>query len=153
MFDLVADIEQYPKFVPLCQTLAIRRRSEDAQGRPVLTADMNIGYKAIREHFTSRVTLDRPKLKILVEYVDGPFSRMENIWSFRSEGDGAAAPACKVEFFIDYAFRSRTFAAIMGTVFDAAFHKFADAFVARADEVYGKGRGFDSEHATQPRQL
>jgi len=138
MFDLVADMEQYPKFVPLCQSLKTRSRGEDAQGRPVVLSEMSIGYKAIREHFTSRVTLDRPKLKILVEYVDGPFSHLENVWTFRPDGEDPMSPSCKVEFFIDYTFKNRMLAAIMGAMFDTAFRKFADAFVARADQVYGK---------------
>ena len=135
MFDLVADVEHYPEFVPLCQTLAVRKRSEDAQGRQVLLCDMTVGYKAIRERLVSRATLDRPKMKILVEYVDGPFSHLENVWHFTAPDP--AAPASKVEFFIDYDFNSRMLAALMGAMFDAAFRKFSDAFVARADRVYG----------------
>jgi len=141
MFDLVADMEQYPKFVPLCQSLSVRRRGEDGQGRPIVLSDMSIGYKSIRERFSTRVTLDRPKLKILVEYVDGPFSHLENVWSFKPEGEDPMSPACKVEFFIDYTFKSRMLAVIMGAMFDTAFRRFADAFVARADEIYGKGQG------------
>ncbi len=138
MFDLVADIEHYPEFVPLCQTLSVRKRSEDDHGRTVLIADMRVGYKAIRESLVSRVTLDRPKLKILVEYIEGPFSHLENAWSFLPEGADETAAACKVEFFIDYAFSSRILAALMGAMFDAAFRKFSDAFVARADRIYGR---------------
>jgi len=140
MFDLVADIEQYPKFVPLCQATSNRRRVEDGQGRAVLLSEMTIGYKSIRERFSTRVTLDKPKLKILVEYVDGPFSHLENVWTFKPEGEDPMAPTCKVEFYIDYTFKNRMLAAIMGAAFDTAFRKFADAFVARADEVYGKRR-------------
>jgi coenzyme Q-binding protein COQ10 len=137
MFDLVADIEEYPHFVPLCQATSNKRRIEDGQGRTVLTSEMTIGYKAIRERFTSRVTLDRPKLKILVEYVDGPFSHLENVWTFKPEGEEPSSPDCKVEFFIDYTFKNLMLAALMGAMFDTAFRKFADAFVARADEIYG----------------
>ncbi len=82
----------------------MRRRTEDDQGREVLIADMEVGYRAIHEKFTSRVTLDRPRLKILVEYIDGPFSRLENIWNFR---DDPQAGFSTVEFFIAYEFRSR----------------------------------------------
>ncbi len=138
MFDLVADVEHYPEFVPLCQTLAVRKRSEDAQGRAVLLCDMKVGYKAIRERLVSRATLDLPKMKILVEYVDGPFSHLENVWHFIPDGPDPTAPACKVEFSIDYDFNSRMLAALMGAMFDAAFRKFSDAFVARADLVHGK---------------
>ena len=94
---------------------------------------MTVAYKLIRETFTSRVTLDRPKFEILVEYLEGPFQKMNNRWSFRPEGEHA----CEVEFFISYEFRSRTLGMLMGTMFDAAFRRFAVAFEKRADEVYG----------------
>ena len=134
MFDLVADVEKYPEFLPLCQGLRIKRRTVDAQGLEILVADMSVGYRSIRESFTSKVTLDRTKMKILVEYVDGPFSHLENIWTFKDEADAGAS---RVEFFIDYEFRSRMLGMLMGSMFDVAFRKFADAFEARADKVYG----------------
>ena len=133
MFDLVADVEHYPQFVPLCRSLEVRRRSKDSEGRDVIVADMTVAYKLIRETFSSRVTLDRPKLEILVEYLEGPFQKMNNRWSFRPEGERA----CEVEFHISYEFRSRTLGMLMGTVFDAAFRRFSAAFERRADEVYG----------------
>ena len=136
MFDLVADVEAYPRFLPLCQGMRLRRRSTDEAGRTVILADMDVGYRAIRETFTSRVTLDRTGLTILVEYVDGPFSRLENRWTVRA--DPAASQACTVEFFIDYEFRSRTLGLLMGSMFDTAFRKFAEAFERRADVVYGR---------------
>ena len=104
MFDLVADVEHYPQFVPLCRSLEVRKRTEDGEGRDVIVADMTVAYKLVRENFTSRVTLDRPKLQILVEYLEGPFQKMNNRWSFRPEDEHA----CDVEFFISYEFRSRT---------------------------------------------
>ena len=82
MFDLVADIERYPEFVPLCQSMRIRKRTDTGEGMETVVAEMTVAYKVIRETFTSRVTLDRPNLEILVEYLDGPFSRMENRWDF-----------------------------------------------------------------------
>jgi coenzyme Q-binding protein COQ10 len=138
MFDLVADVEHYPEFVPLCQSLHVRRRTVEAPGVEVLIADMKIGYLAIRESFTTRVTLDREKMKIQVEYIDGPFSRLENVWTFKDEEDGGSS---HVEFFIDYEFRSRMLGAMMGSMFDAAFRKFAGAFERRADKVYGTAVG------------
>jgi coenzyme Q-binding protein COQ10 len=135
MFDLVADVEKYPQFVPLCRSLRVKSRTSKDGGVEVLIADMTVAYKLIRETFTSRVTLDKPKLTILVEYLNGPFSRMENRWTFRQAGEGA----CEVEFFIDYEFRSRVLAMLMGAMFDAAFRRFATAFEKRADEVYGRG--------------
>jgi coenzyme Q-binding protein COQ10 len=135
MFDLVADVEKYPGFVPLCQALQVRRRTKDDEGVEVLVADMEVGYRAIREKFTSRVTLDRPRLKILVEYIDGPFRRLDNVWNFR---DGPQPGFSTVEFFIAYEFASRLLAVLMGSMFDVAFRKFAAAFEARADVVYGR---------------
>jgi coenzyme Q-binding protein COQ10 len=133
MFDLVADVERYPQFVPLCRSFACARRTTDSEGREVIVADMTVAYKFVRETFTSRITLDRPKREILVEYLEGPFERMNNRWSFRATGEGA----CDVEFFIAYEFRSRTLGLLMGGIFDAAFRRFASAFERRADQVYG----------------
>jgi coenzyme Q-binding protein COQ10 len=133
MFDLVADVEKYPQFVPLCSALKVKNRSEK-DGTTVLVADMTVAYKIVRETFTSRVTLDRPDLRIFVEYLSGPFKRMQNRWRFVPVGKDA----CEIEFFIDYEFRSRALAAVMGAVFDAAFRKFAVAFEQRADEIYGR---------------
>ncbi len=134
MFDLVADVEKYPQFVPLCSELKVRNRTPKGEGIDVLVADMSVSFKLLSETFTSRVTLDRPRLAILVEYLDGPFSRLQNRWNFRPAGERA----CDVEFFIEYEFRSRTLALLMGAMFDAAFRRFADAFEKRADEVYGR---------------
>ena len=133
MFDLVADVEKYPQFVPLCSGLTVKSRAEK-DGKTVLVADMTVAYKIIRETFTSRVTLDRQGLKILVEYLNGPFKRMQNRWTFYP----VEAKVCDVEFFIDYEFRSRTLAVLMGAMFDAAFRRFAVAFEQRADEIYGR---------------
>jgi coenzyme Q-binding protein COQ10 len=137
MFDLVADVEHYPEFVPLCRSLQVRKRSRDGEGRDVIVADMAVAYKIVRETFTSRITLDRNNLQILVEYLEGPFARMNNRWSFRPTG----AQSCDVEFFIVYEFRSRTLGILMGAVFDAAFRRFAAAFERRADQVYGTAPG------------
>lgn len=134
MFDLVADVESYPEFLPLCTGLRVRRRVESGEGVETIVAEMQVGYKAIRETFTSRVTLDRPRLRILVEYVDGPFSHLENKWTFIDRPDGI----CDVGFSISYEFASRTLGLLMGAMFDSAFRRFAEAFEARADEIYGK---------------
>ena len=134
MFDLVADVDKYPQFVPLCSQLRVKRRTEKGEGASVMVADMTVAYKVIQQTFTSRITLDRPGLKILVEYLDGPFSRMQNRWTFVPTGEGS----CEVEFFIDYEFKSRTLAMLMGAMFDTAFRKFAVAFEKRADEIYGR---------------
>ena len=134
MFDLVADVERYPEFVPMCRELKIRRRIPEPEGVEIIVADMTVAYKLVREAFSSRVTLDRPNLQILVEYLEGPFSHLENRWTFHAVSE----KVCDVEFFIDYEFKSRTFAMLMGAMFDTAFRKFAAAFEQRADEVYGR---------------
>ena len=134
MFDLVVDMEKYPAFVPLCSALRIKSRTDKGKGITVLVADMTVAYKIISETFTSRVTHDRPNLKILVEYLDGPFSRLQNRWVFHPTGENT----CEVEFFIEYEFKSRTLAMLMGAMFDTAFRKFAAAFERRADQVYGR---------------
>jgi coenzyme Q-binding protein COQ10 len=133
MFALVADIEAYPQFLPLCKALKVTRRSAEGE-RETLVADMEVGYKAIRETFTSKVVCERPLLKILVNYVDGPFKHLENTWRFRDvEGQGS-----QVEFHITYEFKSRMLSLLVGGMFDAAFRKFAEAFERRADQVYGR---------------
>ena len=137
MFDLVADGESYPEFVPLCEDLRIRSRNDKGEGVTVLTADMTVAYKLIRQTFTSRVTLDKPNMKILVEYVNGPFRHMQNRWAFRPAGENA----CDVDFFIDYEFKSRTLGMLMGTLFDTVFRRMAYAFEQRADKVYGRRVG------------
>ncbi|QEL21684.1 type II toxin-antitoxin system RatA family toxin [Bosea sp. F3-2] len=134
MFALVADVEKYPQFLPLCEGLTVRRRTPREGGGEVLLADMTVGYKAIHETFTSRVTLDPANLKILVEYVDGPFRHLENRWAFKPLETG-----CEIGFFITYEFASRMLGLLMGAMFDKAFHKFSEAFARRADLVYGRG--------------
>jgi coenzyme Q-binding protein COQ10 len=134
MFDLVADVERYPEFVPLCRSLRVRKRSSDSAGNEIIIADMTVAYKLFRETFTSRVTLDRTNFEILVEYLEGPFQKMNNRWKFRA----ASQDACEVEFFIVYEFRSRALGLLMGAMFDAAFRRFSAAFERRADLVYGK---------------
>jgi len=134
MFDLVADVERYPEFVPLCRDLKIRSRTSGSDNVEIIVADMTVAYKMIHETFTSRVTLDRPNLQILVEYLRGPFSRLQNRWAFHMRG----AHSCQVEFFISYEFRSRALALLMGAMFDAAFRRFSAAFERRADQVYGR---------------
>ena len=134
MFDLVADVERYPEFLPLVGSLKVRQREPKGDGAEVVIADMTVAYKLVRESFRSRVTLDRPNLRIIVEYIEGPFRHLENRWTFRPEGEDA----CEVEFFIDYEFRSRTLGLLMGAMFDAAFRRFAAAFEQRADRIYAR---------------
>jgi coenzyme Q-binding protein COQ10 len=134
MFDLVADVERYPEFVPLCQSLKIRQRTPKPDGTEVVVADMTVSFRLVRETFTSQITLDRPNLKILVEYLKGPFSSLENRWAFEPQGEGT----CDVGFFIAYDFKSRMLGLLMGAMFETAFSRFSAAFEKRADVIYGK---------------
>jgi coenzyme Q-binding protein COQ10 len=134
MFDLVADVERYPEFVPLCQAVKIRQRKNNPDGTETVIADMTVSFKLVKETFTSEVTLDRERLKILVRYLKGPFSNLENRWTFEAKGE----EACDVGFFIAYEFKSKMLATLMGAMFDAAFGRFSAAFEKRADMIYGK---------------
>jgi coenzyme Q-binding protein COQ10 len=134
MFDLVADVERYPEFVPLCQALKIRQRKKNPDGTETVIADMTVSFKLAKETFTSEVTLDREHLNILVRYLKGPFSNLENRWTFEPKGE----EVCDVGFFIAYEFKSKVLATLMGAMFDAAFTRFSAAFEKRADIVYGK---------------
>ena len=134
MFDLVADIERYPEFVPLCKSLRIRQRTPKPDGTEIVIADMMVSFKLVRESFTSRVTLDRANSRIMVEYLKGPFSNLENRWTFEPKSE----TECDVGFFLSYEFKSRMLAMLMGEMFDTAFARFSAAFEKRADAVYGK---------------
>jgi coenzyme Q-binding protein COQ10 len=132
MFDLVADIEHYPEFVPLCRSIKVGQRVQKGEGVETLRSEMTVAYKMISETFVTRVTLDKPRLQIHVQYLEGPFRQLENRWSFRPRGENA----CEIEFFISYEFKSRMLGFLMGSMFETAFRKFADAFVRRADAVF-----------------
>lgn len=136
MFALVADVEKYPQFLPLCEELKVRSRRE-RDSKTLLVADMTVGYKAIRETFTSQVILKPDENRIDVSYIDGPFRYLNNKWEFVDGENGRS----NVVFFIDYEFKSRMLGALMGSMFDRAFRMFAEAFEKRADAIYGSGTG------------
>ena len=127
MFDLVADVDKYPEFLPW--VVATRVRSDSATE---MTADMLVGFKAIREKFTSRVTKDRPR-SILVHYVDGPLRDLDNSWTFEPDGDGR----CRIDFCVDFTFKNKIFERLAGAYFDRAFRRMMAAFEERAHELYG----------------
>jgi coenzyme Q-binding protein COQ10 len=131
MFAVIADVERYPEFLPLCESLVIKTR-ETGSTHTTLTATMIVGYHAIRETFTSRVTLRPERKEIDVVKIDGPFAYLANRWRFRDMSGG-----CEVHFYIDYAFASRVLALLMGALFDRAVRKYTDAFEARARALYG----------------
>lgn len=130
MFDLVADIERYPEFVPGCRSIRVLRREEAA---PVhnLVAEMRVGHRLITERFTCEVRLDRPALSIDVDFIDGPFTRLVNAWRF----EPVSRSACEVDFRIDFELTSRRLGFVVGTLFDTVFMRFVDAFEKRAEEL------------------
>jgi len=132
MFAVVADVERYPEFLPLCEDLHVRSR-EQVGDDSVLIATMSVGYRAIRETFTSRVTLRPQQNEIDVAYLDGPFTHLDNRWRFSDVASGS-----DIHFFIDYAFASRMLAVVMGAVFDKAVRRYTEAFEERARLIYVK---------------
>ena len=136
MFDLVADVERYPEFLPLCEGMRVRSRrpaGDDIPGGEILIADMTMGYTSVRETISSRVTLDPGAPRVGVHYLGGPFSRMENEWLFVPRQGG-----CDVQFYIGYEVRNPLLGFLVAQLFDKAFKKFAAAFEARAHDVYGR---------------
>ncbi len=129
LFDLVADVEKYPEFIPWCVDARIRRRDGD-----LIVADLVIGYRMFRERFTSTVALDRPD-RIDVTYAEGPFRYLNNHWIFAPEGPDS----CVIDFFVDFEFRSRVLQAMVGRVFGEAVKVMVHAFERRADELFGGG--------------
>lgn len=128
LFDLVADIERYPEFLPWCVACRVTRKDG-----PVVWGDLMVGFRVFRETFTSKVTLDRPD-RIHVEYVDGPFRYLNNHWRFLPEDGGKATT---IDFYIDFEFRSRLLQKVATTVFNEAVRRMVGAFEARAHEIYG----------------
>jgi coenzyme Q-binding protein COQ10 len=126
LFDIVADVGQYPQFLPWCVAARVRSRTERE-----LIADLTIGFGPFRESFASRVTLDRPQ-RVKVRYENGPFRYLNNQWVFIPHPQG-----CEVDFFVDFEFRSRILQAAIGLVFNEAVRRMVGAFNKRAREVYG----------------
>lgn len=127
MFDLVADVGSYPEFLPW--VVATRIRSDDGHE---MVADMLVGFKALREKFTSRVIKDRPG-RLEVIYIDGPMRDLDNVWHFRALEDGG----CEIDFAVDFSFKNKMFEMLAGQYFDRAFRKMVAAFEDRADALYG----------------
>ncbi len=130
MFDLVADVRRYPEFLPWVTAMRVRQDSESET-----TADMIVGFKGLRETFTSKVQKTRPEA-IRVDYVDGPLKYLNNDWRFRADGDGG----CLVDFTVDFAFKNRMFEMLAGQVFGVALRRMIGAFEERAAVLYGAGR-------------
>ena len=131
MYDLVCDVENYPEFVPLCQSLTIRSRREKGS-KCLIIADMTMAYQLLSETFTTQVLMDSEALTIDVKYIDGPFKHLINEWRFEE----LAVKRCRIHFMVDYELRNRILAMAAGTVFELAFGRFVTAFEQRANEVY-----------------
>jgi coenzyme Q-binding protein COQ10 len=127
MFDLVADVPRYGEFLPWVIGVRVKSRSETE-----MVADLVVGFKMLRERFTSRVTLERPA-RVHVDYLDGPLKYLRNDWSFRPDGEGGTL----LDFKVEFEFRNRVFEAIAGAVFGEAVKRMVAAFEARAAVLYG----------------
>lgn len=129
MFDLVADVEHYDEFLPWVAAVRVRENSETE-----MVADLIVGFKALKETFTSRVTKQRPG-SVIVDYVEGPLKYLHNSWAFTPDGKGGT----DIDFAVDFAFKSRLFESLAGQMFDRALRRMIGAFEARADALYGDG--------------
>ena len=130
MYDLVADVETYPDFLPWCAASRIRKVTKDSH-KTIIEADLIIAFKVFRERFGSRVTLKDEKFSIDVEFLDGPFKYLNNHWIFRDVDGG-----CEADFFVDFEFKSRVLQALIGVVFNEAMQRIVKAFEMRADDLY-----------------
>lgn len=139
MFDLVADVGAYPKFLPWTAAARIRAR-RPIEGGEELEADLVISFKVFRERFGSRVQVLADPRRILTEYLDGPFKYMKSAWAFHDHPEGG----CEVDFFVDFEFRNAILQGIIGVVFNEAMLRVVRAFEARAAELYGSGRGTET---------
>ena len=126
LFDLVADVKRYPEFLPWCLAARIRTQQERE-----LTADLMIGFQIFKEQFTSKVIIDRDRLKIDTSYADGPFKYLQNHWKFIPHNAG-----CEIDFYVDFEFKSRLLQTVMETLFTEAVRRMVKAFENRADELY-----------------
>jgi coenzyme Q-binding protein COQ10 len=140
MYDLVADIESYPEFLPWCIAARNKKREPDEHGETVWS-DLVVGFKLVRERFTSKVSLNPPTDtehgRIDVEYVDGPLKFLRNQWVFLPGKDGG----CEIDFFVEFEFRNKLFQKLIGTLFHEAVTRMVGAFEKRADTLYGAGKG------------
>jgi coenzyme Q-binding protein COQ10 len=127
MHDLVADVARYPEFLPWVSAVRVRSNTETE-----MLADLIVGFKGLRENFTSRVVKQRPA-SITVDYIEGPLRFLHNEWRFANRAGGG----CEVSFMVDFAFKSKIFETLAGQVFQRALNKMTDAFVTRAEALYG----------------
>ncbi len=133
MYDLIADVNAYPQFLPWCVGARIRKRSLLPDGAEVMEADLVISFKLFREKFGSRVTLYPDERRIDVAYLDGPFRYLNNHWKFTDLPEGG----CEADFFVDFEFKSAVMQAVIGVVFNEAMQRIVRAFEDRAKDLYG----------------
>ena len=138
LYDLVAAVEDYPKFLPWCLAARIRQRKER-----LLIADLVIGFKVFRERFTSRVELNPEARRIDVSYTEGPFRYLNNHWIFNPHPEG-----CEIDFFVDFEFRSKILQKVIQALFHEAVTRMVRAFESRAREIYGPGGGGGTKAGT-----
>jgi coenzyme Q-binding protein COQ10 len=131
MFDLVADVKRYQEFLPWVAATRVRSDSET-----LMIADLVVGFKSLKETFTSRVTKERPH-SVTVDYIEGPLKYLHNSWTFAPDGNGGT----KIDFCVDFAFRSRIFETLAGQMFDRALRRMIGAFEDRAHQLYGSSSG------------
>jgi coenzyme Q-binding protein COQ10 len=131
IFELVGDVASYPEFLPWCTGARIREKQVTPTGE-VMIADLMIGFKMVREKFTSRVTLDRPALRIDVDYLQGPFKTLKNHWTFSSTANGQ----CQIDFHLEFEFSSVMLQKLIGVLFHEAVRRMVAAFEARAHKLY-----------------
>jgi coenzyme Q-binding protein COQ10 len=132
MFDLVADVGSYPKFLPWNSAARIRTRAPIPDGE-AMEADLVISFKVFRERFGSRVRLYPDAKRIETEYIDGPFRHMKSVWLFRDRPTGGS----EVEFSVDFEFRNAILQGIIGVVFNDAMQRVVRAFERRAADLHG----------------
>jgi len=131
IFELVGDVAKYPEFLPWCTGARIREKQSTSTGE-TMVADLMIGFKMVRERFTSRVTLNRPNLRIDVDYLEGPFKHLKNHWNFSVTPDGA----CQIEFHLEFEFTSVLLQKLIGVLFHEAVRRMVAAFETRAYQLY-----------------
>lgn len=139
LFALVADVGRYQEFLPWVAATRVRSDSETE-----MLADLVVGFRALKETFTSRVRKRRPH-EIDIDYVDGPLKHLHNSWKFRPDGHGGT----EVDFCVDFAFKNRLFQAIAGQMFDSALRRMIGAFETRAHQLYGEGLPGSSSSSAQ----
>jgi len=133
ILELVADVERYPEFLPWCTGARLRERRKTGDDVETITADLMIGFKMVRERFTSRVIVDRKKQRIDVEYVDGPFRHLKNHWTFID----SERNYCRVDFYLEFEFSSVLLQKLIGVLFHEAVRRMVSAFESRAHQLYG----------------